>query len=86
MKIDQIKESIETYKSDLNQAKWEVDHYGEQIEIKKKELRNLLGCKKGEEKKALRSLRSKIENDKQKVETLLERVDENRNRKVQSEE
>ena len=78
MKIAQIKKAIEAYKDDRNQAEWEVKNYESQISEKKRKLRELLDCKSGGEKKALRALRDKIENDKKKVEALLESIDEKR--------
>lgn len=78
MKIEEIRAEIKKCQTEIDRSEGEIQSLDQDIQENFEELRTILDCKKGKEKQTLQTLREKIEQDKERVEEILNAVYEKR--------
>lgn len=81
-----IRERIAKTQAELARTEGEQSQIQEQIEQNLARVRELLGCKKGEEREALKALRDQVATDTATVEKLLDRAERARTKGQEQED
>ena len=73
-----LRERIAELREDLARAEGEEESLSGQVDERLRELRKVLGCKRGKEREALDTLRTKIEEGEEEVSALIDEAEEAR--------
>jgi len=75
MSVTAIMRRIEVAKADLARAEGQQEVVEAEIESTVEKLRDLLGCKPGKEKAAMKALRAKLTEQEEELEAILDEIE-----------